>query len=375
MPDLCRNIWEDVYALEIFQSGTTLANIVANNPVFDGLTTKGVRGIYGTSAIYNLLPTEHPNLKAQQGTVKKELATGRSIDNVVSYTTVTIKPENFVLPVLFNAHNLSAYLKLMFQGAVSVADGVANPDLQVMTAVPYTETCPIIYGNVVKFMQGEGGGSAVDQALRGVIVSRITLRSEEGGLVEGEVEFMGSNFAQLDLAGTAGPLSKCLPFDSTPALRHEDLTVLLGGVTVSTPRVELEINSNAVMHFYNETAAKAINLGMLTVTGTVVVPWNDGSSEGANKQITDYISGVDKTLTLVWGNPNGAVDTLSANAKNNIDGNYFSAALNVRITDYDQTDIDGLPMLDTQFAIVQDEANTNGTATFKVAYKKSVNLW
>jgi hypothetical protein len=378
MADLCRNIWEDVYALEIFQTGTSLSDITSNNPVFDGVSTKGVRGIYGTSAIYNLLPTEHPNLKAQQGTVKKDLATGKPIDNVVSYTSVTIRPENFVLPVVFNAHNLSAFLKLQFQSAIQVADGVTNTALQIMTATPYTDTCPVVYGNLVKFMQGDTGGSAVDQILRGVLVTRITIRGEEGGVIEGEVEFAGSNFTQLDFAGTSpnGPLAKSLPFDDTPPLRFEDLTVKLNAVTVSIPRFELNINTNVVMKFYNEVAAKAVNMGMLNVDGTVVVPWNDGSAQGSNKQITDYVSGIDKTLLFLWGNPTtDGVDTLPANAKNNIDGNYFSAALNIRITDYEQNDIDGLPMLETQFAIVEDASNTNGTVTLKSAYKKSLNVW
>jgi hypothetical protein len=375
-----RNQWEDVYALEIFGAGTTLANIVASNPVFDGTTTKGVKGVFGTASgmVYNLLPEGHPAFKAAVGTVRKDLATGKALDNVVAYTGVTRKAEPIVITVGgFNAHNLSAFFKLFFHSGVAVANGVTNTDLQIMTCSPYSNTVPTTYGNLVKFMQATGESDAVDECLQGCLVKRIMMKGEEGGIIDGEVEFVGATYKEISLAGGAGgPLEKSKPFDDKISLRFEDMTVKLAGQTVSIPRFELTLENNTVFHYYNEVAAKTINLGRIDGSGTIVIPWNDTTSEGKNKQIQDLIASVDKTLSFIWGNPtSGSVDVLPASAKNGIVANYLSIDMNVRLEDYTPTEIDGLPMLEVQFRIVEDAANTNGTITCKLGYNKNGNTW
>jgi len=377
-----RNIWEEIFALEIFNTGTSLSSIVSGSPVFDASTTKGVRGIFGTGAntVYNLLPTEHSEIKAQAGSIKHDLVTGKSIDNVVSYTSVTTKPENAVIPVLYNSNNLSAFFKLWCQSGVTVANGTTNTALQIMTCVPYTDTQPTVFGNLIKFMQDSGETDPVDQLLKGVLIKRINIKGEEGGVIDGELEYMGAKRGDGNYAGSSGTgaLAKSKPFDSITPLKFEDLTVILGGQTISVPKFDITFENNAFSHYYNETSAKALNLGKIDVTGTLTVPWNDTTSEGKNKQITDFISGIDKTLEFVWGNPtggSGAVDVLAANAKNQVSNNYFSIRLNIRISDYTQNDIDGLPMIEASFAIVEDEANTNSTMTVQIGYDKTKNLW
>jgi hypothetical protein len=379
-----RNNWEDVYALEIFPSGTTLTQIVAGDPVFDGVTTKGVRGIVGNASkcIYNLIPEgEHPTIKASTGLVQSDLAIGKSLDNVASYTAVTKKPDNQTFNVLYNANNLSAFFKLFFQSGISIAAGTTNTALQIMTCTPYLDSAPVQYGNYIRFMQNSGESDEVDEVFKGIIVKKITLKSEEGGIVNGDVELMGAGFDQGSFAGAAstGKLAKCQPFDPIIPLRFEDLTVVLGTSTISIPKFELTFENNAIAHYYNETAAKIIALGKLQVSGTMSIPWNDTSSEGKNKQITDYIANLDKSLRLIWGNPLGSgsleVDVLAADAKNLISNNYLAIDLNIKITDYNMSDIDGLPMIDITFSSVQDEDDTNGTVTVRLGYAIANNSW
>lgn len=353
-----RHIWEDIYALEIFPTTATLASLTAASaPTFDGVSTTGVRGITGvagtsfTNVVYNLLPTDHQTLKASSNLLEKDVVTGKSIDNAVALTPVTKKPENVTIPLIWNNHNFGAMALLFFQNGCSFTN---NAGTSVITAVPYTDSAPVRFGSLIRFMQDIGESDAVDQWMKAVIIKKLTIKGEEGGIFEGDAEFMPAAWVQGSFAGTAGQkLATCKPFDVNRALRFEDCTVQLGNIvagtatgtyqTISVPKMDITFENNAFSHFYNASAAKVLALGKLEVTGTLTVPWNDSSSEGKNKQITDFIAGNTKQLKLTL------VET----------GNFnVTIELSAKITDYTQNDIDGLPMLEIKFKMIEDNTSS-----------------
>lgn len=386
----CRQIWEDIYAVEIFSSNTTLTQITGNPPALD-YSTQGIKGRAG-DVVEPLLPKynilvdgSYPSLKAQNKTIEKNLATGQSMQNEISLTQVVSKPDSVVLPQVFNSHNLTAFLKLMFQSGATFSTGTANTSLQILTAVPFSDACPVNFGNLVRFRQDSDGVDVVDQVLHGIIPSRIMIKGEEGGLIEGEVEVAGAKWAQYDLSAK---LDVATPFDSIPPLKFEDLKVMIDGVEISIPKFELTFTIGLSHLFYNQVAAQSVTLGRLNVECSLTVPWNDASVEGSNAQIVDFVAGTKKIVSLVWGNGSttvsigdslptisGGVDTLPANAKNNIDSNYFAVHALMRIMDYDEDDIEDNPMTTPKFKVLVDSQNTLSGITIFTGYDKGENRY
>jgi len=382
----CRQIWQDIYAIESFKSTTSLTSILAIPPQFSG--TKGLRGTFATNQKYNLLVDDaYPLVKAANAVVEKNLATGKSLQNTISITPVTARPETVTIPVVFNAHNLSMFLRLFFQDGVTLGNGVTNTALQIMTVVPYDSACPIVFGNLVRFRQDEPDVDAVDQALQGITPVRIVVRGAEGGLIEGEVEFYGAKWEDYDLSAKVVAASL---FDTLPPLKFEDLTVKLDATAVSIPSFEFTFERTVVTQYYNQVSAQSVTMGRLMVTGTITVPWNDPYSIQANQQVVigNYRAGTLVRVSLVWGNaaftqftvgqttpPTGDVDVLTAGAKNLVVGNYFGIHTIVKLTDYDENDIDEVPMVPMTFKSVEDSQSTVAGITMRLGYVKVDNDW
>jgi len=382
----CRQIWQDIYAIESFKSTTSLTSILAIPPQFSG--TKGLRGTFATNQKYNLLVDDaYPLVKAANAVVEKNLATGKSLQNTISITPVTARPETVTIPVVFNAHNLSMFLRLFFQDGVTLGNGVTNTALQIMTVVPYDSACPIVFGNLVRFRQDEPDVDAVDQALQGIIPVRIVIRGAEGGLIEGEVEFYGAKWEDYDLSAKVVAASL---FDTLPPLKFEDLTVKLDATAVSIPSFEFTFERTVVTQYYNQVSAQSVTMGRLMVTGTITVPWNDPYSIQANQQVVigNYRAGTLVRVSLVWGNaaftqftvgqtspPIADVDVLTASAKNLVAGNYFGIHTIVKLTDYDENDIDEVPMVPMTFKSVEDSQSTVAGITMRLGYVKVDNDW
>lgn len=382
----CRQIWQDIYAIESFKSTTSLTSILAIQPQFSG--TKGLRGTFATNQKYNLLVDDaYPVVKAANAVVEKNLATGKSLQNTVSITPVTARPESVTVPVVFNAHNLAMFLRLFFQDGVTLAAGTANTALQIMTCVPYTSACPIVFGNLVRFRQDAADADNIDQALQGIIPTRMVIRGAEGGLVEGEVEFFGAKWEDYDLSSKVVAASA---FDTLAPLKFEDLTVKLDGSAVSIPAFEITLERPIVSKYYNQVSAQSITMGRLMLTGSLTIPWNEGYSIQSNEQevISNYRAGTLVMASLVWGNasftqfasgagaPNtNDVDVLAAGAKNQVDGNYFALHAVAKLTDYDENDIDEVPMVPMTFKAVEDSTSTIKGLTLRAAYKLADNSW
>ena len=382
----CRQIWQDIYSVESFRSTTSLTSILAITPQFIG--TKGLRGTFTTNQKYNLLVDDaYPVVKAATAVVEKNLATGKSLQNTVSITPVAARPESVTVPVVFNAHSLSLFLRLFFQDGVTLANGTTNTALQLMTCLPYTSACPIVYGNLVRFRQDQPDSANVDQALQGIIPIRIVIRGAEGGLVEGEVEFQGAKWEDYDLSEKVIQASG---FDLQPPLKFEDLTVKLDGSSVSIPAFEITIERPLMAKYYNQVSAQSMTMGRLMFTGSITVPWNEGYSIQANEQevIGNYRAGTLVFMSLVWGNasftqfasaaalpPTSDVDVLAANAKNLVDSNYCGIHAVIKLTDYDENDIDEVPMVPMTFKAVEDSVSTIKGMAIRLGYKKADNDW
>jgi len=392
----CRQIWEDVYALEVFASGTSLADIVANDPAFTD--THGVKGDWDAVGAgdlvhkYNLLVDDaHPVVKAQNTIVEKNLVTGLSMENTVSVTQVISKPDSVVTPVVFNAHNLSAFFWLFFQDGVTINAGTTNTALEILTCVPYADACPSSFGNLVRFRQDAGDNNIVDQTLRGVIPSRMVIRGEEGGLIEGEIEWEGANWTDAELDGL---LAAASGFDVTAPLKFEDLSVQIDGVAVSIPAFELTFEAPVVQQYYNQIAAQSVTQGRFSFTGNITLPWNEAYTIPAGTgqyvvPIKNFYDGTMMRLSLVWGDASftqfavsdtgtpdySGVDVLPAGAKNTIVNNYFAIHSYVRIMDYDETDIDENPMVPIDFKALIDDDGTIAGVTSYIAFDVAQNTW
>lgn len=389
----CRQIWEDLYGVEILTgtSVTDLSSAIAAGILFNstGTTSHGIVSNGTNTNLFNVLPVDSfPEFKAPLGIVEKSLATGKSIDNVYSLTTVAAQPEPVIIPVLWNAHKLAFFKKLFFQNGVTVGDGTTNTALQIMTAVPYTDSCPTTFGNAVRVRQDSAQAETVDEILQGVICTRMVIRGEEGGLLEGEVELLGAKWSQGDL--TAAQVTAIAPIDTLPPLKYEDCTIKIQSSTnpllmdtINAPKFEITLTNNAVGHFYNEKSLKTLNLLRFKVEGSIDIPWNDPSDQGSKKQIADFASGADKVLSIVWGNP--AFNAVAASPVFGVDtvadknsvatNNYFGLHVNMRIVDYSNEDLDESPMIPIQFRMVEDAAGTIGTFKAITGYLKTTNKY
>jgi hypothetical protein len=329
----------------------------------------------------------YPQLKAPKTLVEKNLATGKSLHSTFSSASVAAQPVPVVIPFLCNAHNLALYFQLLGQSGVTFAKGVTNTDLEVMTMVPYTDGCPTKFANLVRVRQDGGDGLAVDQVLKGVICTRITLRGSQGGLIEGEAELIGASWALADIA--SAQVTNIAPFDTLPALKFEDLTVLMQNKsnqatmdTLNVAEFEITYNANVKSFFYNENIIKTMTLGRLDVTGSLTVPWNDVSAQGSKAQIVDFLDDTDKVLSLVWGlaasNPVHATPVYGvdvATGKNGLTNNFFASHANIRVTDYDENDMDENPMIPMNFKMVEDSASTIGTLKVLAGYAAATTKW
>ncbi|MFV2014553.1 MAG: hypothetical protein ACC656_03940, partial [Candidatus Heimdallarchaeota archaeon] len=361
--------------------------------------THGVRGNADGSGDltpkYNLLVDDaFPPLKAANTVVEKTLVTGKALDNTVSITQVTSKPDSVVVPLVFNAHNLSSFLRLFFQDGVTWADGVTNSALEVQTNVPYSSACPVVYGNLVRFKQDTADTDDIDQVLHGVVPSRILIRGEEGGLIEGEVEFLGAKWEDYDLSSS---LTTAEGFDTTAPLKFEDLTIKIAkgaeaAATISVPAFEIVFENDLVHQYYNETSAQQVSMGRMRMTGNLTIPFNDAYTVQSSEHeiITNFRNGTMLRLSLVWGangftlfslndtslaaSKNG-VDVLTANAKNSIVNNYLGIHALVRILDYDETEIDLNPMVPIDFKALEDDNSTVSGVSVYCGYDKSKNTW
>lgn len=388
----CRQIWQDIYGIEVLPASVaTLADALAYNSGVAAeflVATHGVKGMWGSGTpIFNLLPVDaYPNLKAPYTTVEKNLATGTSLPNTASVTPVAGIVQPVSVPVVFNAHNLTLFLKLLFQDGVAVTSGTTNAALEISTFTPYAEGCPITFANLVRVKSEAGEADVVDQTMGGVVVNSITLRGEEGGLLEGDVEFIGAKWELQDLSDAV--IAAIEPFDPIAPLRFEDLTVRLGdigtGTAINVPSFEVTLSSNVKSFFYNENFVKEVMMGKFSGEGSISIPWNDPTA-GSVGVINDFIAGTDQVLSLVWGATTWdsssvdplefGCDVLSASAKNGLVDNYFAMHMNIKYSDYEEADRDENPMIDAPFMVIQDSADTVSTITCQTGYAVAGNSW
>jgi hypothetical protein len=414
-----RQIWEDIYSVGIIDAslGNDLSKIQAmiDNtallPAFESNKIHGVCGVGNASGLnhkYNMMPMDdYPVFKENFNIVNKNFAVGNAMDNVRSYIPVSGSPEPVTIKLAWNAINLTFFLRLFMQdGALALETPAVNSGLEISKFIPYTSAIPVRYGIAVRFKQAAAGTDAVDQVMVGIICSKITIRGEEGGIIEGEVDLIPVGLLTLNMSNQLNNNTKA--FDDTPVLKFEDTLVFLGkhskgsvqliGNQISIPSFELTLENNVKSQFFNWPNAQNITLGRFKASGSIPVPWNTANSEGLNQQIKDFKAGVDKTLTIVWGadKTNAAnrndmengwinttlgtaagfgVDTNKTKAKNGLDNNYVSINLNIKYDDYDETDIDENPMNDMKFVSVQNDKNTFNVCTILTAYDKTKNSY
>lgn len=359
----CRMIWQDLYAVE--QSTSALGIVVTAAPGFSRSTNIGIQGTGGgNTGVFTLLLTEHPDFKAPTSTVENELTTGKPIRNVIEYNPVIAQPASVTLNMLANAYNSSYFLNLLFQGGATESVGTGNTTLNVLTCVPYTTSDVSVWGVIAKAMSDNT--DAIDQVLKGAVCRQITLSGEEGGVVSLSAEMVAAKWNQEDISTKLTTLKTY--FDDTAPLRWQDATVKINSQTVGAKSFNVTIASEPLVAYYNNDAATNVCLGRLTATGSITTPWGDASSEGKNKQITDFISGVDKTIEVYWGNTSNG-DCTTPKGGGSDTKNYLSIQMNARVTDYTVAG-DAEITIESQFTATQDSSDTYQTIRIYAGYNK-----
>jgi len=364
-----RQVWQDLYAVSTTTSALALA--VTADPGFNATANKGIRGTGSTAkGVFTMLLTEHPDLKAPTSTVENALTHGKPIRKTIEYNQVIAQAAIATLPMLANAYNLSLFLSLLFQpddannGASEVV-GTTNATLHVLTCKPYDQSDVTLTTYIVKVMSDTS--ETLDQVMKGSICNQLTVNAEEGGLVTLSAEMIAAKWDQYDASAALTVLKST--FDDTTPLKWQDATVKIAGQTVDSKGFSMVLNNNVYFSFYNNNVVKNIFLGPLTATGTIRIPWSDASSEGKNKQLIDFISGIDKTISIYWGAAVGA-DTLTPKGGGTDTKNYFSIQMNIILTDYSITG-DNEVMIEANWAAVQDATDTSATITINCGYDKA----
>jgi len=132
-----RTIWQDIYAMEMDDTNSTVATSAAASPAFT--TGVGIQGAAAKNSRFSLALTDHPNFKAPSGSVDTEQATGKATRQSSEYNVVqTGEAVQFALPMLGNAYSVSAFAKLLFQSGASESTPTTGSGHKLATYVPYS---------------------------------------------------------------------------------------------------------------------------------------------------------------------------------------------------------------------------------------------
>ncbi len=148
-----RTLWQDLFLINVSSS------ITGNGFSGDGITsTKKLVGL-----------TESVFFKEPSGYYEYAQTTGKSYRTFNEYTqTYQGEPVEYSMGVQGNAHTLSLFQTLLFQGGCSqAAAGSGTSDIVTLTSVPFTSADPSYYAEFLRVMQDTSASAAIDEMVNG----------------------------------------------------------------------------------------------------------------------------------------------------------------------------------------------------------------
>tara|TARA_R100000458_G_C8275331_1_gene250383 strand:+ start:121 stop:1179 length:1059 start_codon:yes stop_codon:yes gene_type:complete len=291
-----RTLWQDLFAI----------NVSSN---LNGNSFSGV-GITNTKKLVGL--TESVFFKEPSGYYEYAQTTGKSYRTFNEYTqTYQGEPVEYSMGVQCNAHSLSLFQTLLFQGGCTET-GAAG--INKMVSVPYTAADPSYYAEFVRAMQDTSASGTIDEMVTGGICTSLTISGEKGATVQLEATMQGGSFTQADYSDTVqiaggGGFDTVLPFKFQNAKAHIFNTTASAphgtNDLITIPSFSVTVSQTPTWAFYNDTKASNVALGPLEVSGSISFPWGD-ANYGENSAINDFINGQAKQLWLYWGETAGA---------------------------------------------------------------------
>lgn len=270
--------YQDIYLI------TTNETSIGTSQDFDGAE------IGLSTGVFNLVPTNHPNLLSGQQISDVPKATGLSQRRTgagYEYNQTIKNPSVSGLTVEMTTKNLGLFLWLLFQQGVS--QGAAA--YYKKTAIPYTDSDCEVWASIARVLDASTESHQID----GAIISSMTISGSAGGVLTISADFIGATFSSakdLDTIATAIPAEAPFLF--------QDGTITMATEAVKLDSFTITINNNAERRHYDSATAQKIVLGKLDVTGTIAIPWAQ-TNQSKNAQLANFVAGTDVLLSMTWG--------------------------------------------------------------------------
>lgn len=247
------------------------------------------------SGKFKMWLTEHPSFDPGQDIIRRRGMTGYSVirSTTKSYERLQgTRSPSTIWRWDANAFDLALPLWLLMQkGAVEGL--VTGPEGKVYKK--YSQSDCEVWSTVLH----SPGELEEAHKIWGSIVRRLTLSSEENAPLKAEAEFIGYKMeTNFDASGIT------LESLAVPPLLWQDAEVYLGDEddSVYLPSYSVTLSNNALIKFFGKQFPEDFILQDLDIVGTFILPWFSGAnSQNANKQINDFLVGIDKMFKIVWG--------------------------------------------------------------------------
>jgi hypothetical protein len=226
-----RTIWQDIYAMEMDNTNVTVATAAADDPAFT--TGIGIQGVGGVNSRFSLALTDHPNFKAPSGSLDTEQATGKSTRQSSEYNVVqTGEAVQFALPLLGDAYNTSAFLKLLFQSSSTQGSPINGTGIFKQTNIPYSSADTSEFAWFARLLGGSSA-SGHDLQVSGGLCHTLTLSGESGGVLNIEPTIYGAKWQQRSLTAHSATLGNSFP-DIVPLKFQDSTFAILDRIGVDT---------------------------------------------------------------------------------------------------------------------------------------------
>lgn len=302
---------------------------IATKTTFDA----SVIGIKTGDAV--LLTKNQPHISPGLNLIDNPKSTGQSLSKANELVLGNNRP-NVTVQFDFNAYVASIIFWSFFQGGVS--ESATTPFVK--TAIPYTTPEASVWLSLLEV--NSTSDEDENNAAHGGIVNQITLRSdEESQVVDCEAQI---GFAEYEDDYDASAIEIDDP--QTTELVFKDMVSTLAGDDVNLVSFDITFNNNAATRFFNNTTAVKHVLGMLEITGTIVIPRDAGDANwDKNQFVTNLLAKTDTALALYWGASPATADA------------QLSIIINILPTDVVKVTEVELGW-SVQFKVVDDESNS-----------------
>ena len=238
------------------------------------------------ASVYNLLPTNKPDLLSGKVVNDVRKATGlsqRRTGDGYEFTMLHEEPSISGLTVELNRQVLGLWMWLLLQSGVS-----QDADPYEKTGIPYTDSDCEIFCSIGRLLDAGAYSHRID----GAIIKSLTVSGSSGGVLTMSADFIGRDFSDtVDLSGVATTAVAEVP------VLFQELATTLDTNAIELDSFELTITNNAERRYYDNPLCTKIVLGNLEVSGNFTMPWTQ-TNESKNTAMTDFLAGNDMLLVI-----------------------------------------------------------------------------